>query len=173
MHFAFDCVAQFGDGLGEFIEFFFHSQDEVAGHDDGKAGVGDEGQDFVEGHGGASLFVYGKEGVGCDGDELGFLGGDEFAFGAEDAGSDDGLGAGFGGVAVEAFFWRVDAKGGLLLAFIDEGEIQVFLVHGLPPYTKVSVVMISTASAGFWVKVLKASAAFLTAVLSASGKRPE
>lgn len=43
LHFAFDCVAQGCDGLGEFIEFFFHSQDEVAGHDNGKAGVGDEG----------------------------------------------------------------------------------------------------------------------------------
>lgn len=51
MHFAFDGVAQIGNGLGEFVEFFFHPDDEVAGHDDGKAGVCDEGEDFVEGHG--------------------------------------------------------------------------------------------------------------------------
>lgn len=51
LHFAFDCVAQGGDGLGKFIEFFFHAEDKVAGHDNGKAGIGDEGEDFIEGHG--------------------------------------------------------------------------------------------------------------------------
>lgn len=74
-----------------------------------------------------------KEDAAVDGDDFAFCGGGEFAFGAEDAGIDDGLGAGFGGVGVEAFFRVVDADGGLLLAFIDEGEIQVFLNHGLPP----------------------------------------
>ena len=133
LHFAFNGVSQFGDGFRQFVELFFHADDEVAGDDDGEAGVGDEGQDVVQVHG-DTLFT--EKLSGRDGNQFGFFCCSEFAFGAEDAGVDDGLGGGFHRRGVQILFRVVDADQAGFTGLVLKGDGYIGSFHSLPPYFK-------------------------------------
>lgn len=133
MHFAFNGVSQFGNGFRYFVELFFHADDEVAGDDDGEAGVGDEGQDFVQVHGDT---LFGEKLSGRDGNQIGFFCCHEFAFGAKDAGVDDGLGGGFHRPAFQILLRVVDADEAGLTGLVLEGDGYIGSFHNLPPYFK-------------------------------------
>lgn len=133
LHFAFNGVSQFGNGFRQFVELFFHADDEVAGDDDGEAGVGDEGQDFVQVHGDT---LFGKKLSGRDGNQIGFFCCNEFAFGAKDAGVDDGLGGGFYRPAFQILLRVVDADEAGFTRLVSEGDGYIGSFHILPPYFK-------------------------------------
>lgn len=133
MHFAFNGVSQFGNGFRQFVELFFHANDEVAGDDDGEAGIGDEGQDFVQVHGDT---LFGEKLSGRDGNQIGFYCCNEFAFGAKDAGVDDGLGGGFYRPAFQILLRVVDADEAGFTRLVPEGDGYIGSFHNLPPYFK-------------------------------------
>ncbi len=131
MHFAFNGVSQLGDGFRQFVELFFHADDEVAGDDDGEAGVGDEGQDVVQVHGETLLT---EKLSGRDGNQIGFFCSSEFAFGAKDAGADDGLGGGLHRAGVQIFFRVVDSDQAGFSRLVLKGDGYIGSFHFLPPY---------------------------------------
>lgn len=133
MHFAFNGVSQFTDGFRQFVELFFHADDEVAGDDDGEAGVGDKGQDFVQVHG-ESLGT--EKRAGSDGNQIGFFGCGEFALGAEDAGIHNGFGGGLHFAGLNIGFGFIDADDAGLPRLVRKGDGQIGSFHDLPPYFK-------------------------------------